>query len=57
MTSFKYRFSVEHKTKKKKKLVLFMDEPWFSCSRTVNSQNNGYRCSENPHAVYEVSFM
>jgi hypothetical protein len=37
--------------------MLFMDEPWFSYSRTVNSQNNEYRCSENPLAVYEVSFM
>jgi hypothetical protein len=35
-------------------LTIHSDKVWFTLSRYVNSQNNSYQSTENPHAVYEV---
>jgi hypothetical protein len=34
--------------------MFFSDGAWFTLNGNVNSQNNGYWCSENCLAVYEV---
>jgi hypothetical protein len=34
-------------------LTFYSDEVWFISSGSVNSQNNKYWSTENPHAVHE----
>jgi hypothetical protein len=35
-------------------LTFYSDEAWYTLSGYVNSQNNRYWSTENPHAVHEV---
>jgi hypothetical protein len=38
-------------------LIFYSEEAWFNWSSYVNSQNNRYWSTENPHAVCEVYCM
>jgi len=38
------------------KLGLFLDEPWFTLSKNVNSQSSKYWCCKNPQAVNEAFY-
>jgi hypothetical protein len=35
-------------------LMFYSDEVWYTLSGYMNSQDNRYWSTENPHAVYEV---
>jgi len=40
-----------------RKLVFFLDEASFTLSCNVKSQNSKFWCSENSHAIHEVSLQ